>query len=156
MPGDLGAKWLSTLAWSFWLPRPSLTFHIILHTGGYMTTRSNRSQHSYHSTSSTLFDFNWWLNPGSIPVIGCTCFPIEQIMAEPVDPSFALSVVPYQHQREASATPAIFSDPQWSRCRGEIERLYKQGQSKQQILRFLERKHDFEPTYAVCYTVRQC
>ena len=67
-------------------------------------------------------------------------------MAESVDQPFALSVVPYQQQRESSATTSFSSDPQWSQHRGDIERLYKQGQSKQQILRFLKRNHDFEPT----------
>ncbi|KAK5939444.1 hypothetical protein PMZ80_008748 [Knufia obscura] len=68
-------------------------------------------------------------------------------MAEATAPSNDLSLVIYQQQRESSPTPSFLGDPGWSQCRADIERLYLGGQEKQQILRHLERKHDFKPTY---------
>jgi len=67
-------------------------------------------------------------------------------MDEPTAQSYNQSLVVYQQQRETSPTTTYLLDPQWLQCRGVIERLYKEGQTKQQILRVLERKHDFEPT----------
>jgi len=65
-----------------------------------------------------------------------------------------LDLVLYHPQRQASPTTSYLDDPQWSQCREVIERLYKQGLEKQQILRILERKHDFEPTYVLeCQTM---